>query len=60
MIKDWALDCTMHIKLQPGEDKTHFQFLNIEVLAQISYARTREMSKSRVYIYQMLTKFVCE
>ena len=60
MIKDRALDCTMHIKLQPGEDKTHFQFLNIEVLAQISCARTREMSKSRVYIYQMLTKFVCE
>ena len=60
MIKDWALDCTMHIKLQPGEDKTHFQFLNIEVLAQVSYARTRVMSKSRVYIYQMLTKFVCE
>ena len=60
MIKDRAVDCTMHIMLQPGEDKTQFQFLNIEVLAQISYARTREMSKSRVYIYQMLTKFVCE
>ena len=60
MIKDRALDCTMHIKLQPGEEKTHFQFLNIEVLAQNSYARTREMSNGRVYIYQMLTKFVCE